>query len=58
MRKFLNIVSVWNFRSVLMRLSRISIKVFTNIVLGLRENVEKIFEGFRIYFAKIIFRTP
>ncbi len=40
MRKILNIVSVWNFRSVLMRLSRISIKVYSNILLGLRENFE------------------
>ncbi len=53
MRKFLNIVSV----SVLMRLSRISIKIFTNILLGLRENSEKIL-CFRVYFVKIIFRTP
>ncbi len=58
MRKFLNIVSVWSFRSVLMRLSRISIKVFTNILLGLRENFEKILGGSLVYFAKIIFRTP
>ncbi len=58
MRKFLNIISVWNFRSVLMRLSRISIKVVTNVLLGLRENFEKILGGFRIYVAKIIFRTP
>ncbi len=58
MRKFLNIVSVWTFRSVLMRLSRISNKVFTNILLGLRERLEKILGGFRVYFAKIIFRTP
>ncbi len=50
-------VSVWNFRSVLMWLSRISIKVFTNILLGLRENFVKILGGFRVYFAKIIFRT-
>ncbi len=74
MRKLLNIVSIWNFRSVLMRLrrilvnvwnfrsvlmklKRILIKVFTNILLGLRENFEKILGGFRIYFAKIIFRT-
>ncbi len=57
MRKSLNIVTVWNFRLVLMRLSRISIKVFANILLGLRENFEKIL-GFRIYFAKIMFRTP
>ncbi len=41
-----------------MRLSRISIKVFTNILLGLRENFEKILGGFRVYFVKIIFRTP
>ncbi len=40
-----------------MRLSRILIKVFTNILLGLKENFEKIL-GFWIYFAKIIFRTP
>ncbi len=58
MRKFFNIVSVWNSRSVLMRLSRISNKVFTNILLGLRENFEKISGGFRVYFAKIIFRIP
>ncbi len=58
MSKFLNIVSVWNFRSVLMRLRKISIKVFTNILLWLRENIEKILGGFRVYFAKIIFRTP
>ncbi len=58
MRKFLNIVSVWNFRSVLTRLSRISIKVFANIVLGFRENFGKILGGFRVYFAKIIFRIP
>ncbi len=58
MRKLLNIVSVWNFRSVLMRLSRILIKVFTNISLRLRENFEKILGGFQVYFAKIIFRTP
>ncbi len=57
MRKFLNIGSVRNFRSLLMRLSRISIKVFTNILLGLRETFEKIL-GFRVYLAKIIFRTP
>ncbi len=57
MGKFLNIVSVWNFRSVLMRLSSISIKVFSNILLGLRENFEKIFGGFRVYFAEIIFRA-
>ncbi len=58
MRTFLNIVSVWNFRSVLMKLSRISIKFFTNILLGLRENFVKILGSFRVYFAKIIFRTP
>ncbi len=58
MRKFLNIVSVWNFRSVLMRLSKISIKVSINVLLGLKENFEKILEGFRVYFAKIVFRTP
>ncbi len=40
-----------------MRLSTISIKVFTNILLGLGENFEKIL-GVRVYFAKIIFRTP
>ncbi len=56
MRKFFNIVSVWNFKSVLITLSRISIKVFTNILLGLRENFEKILQGFLVYFAKIIFR--
>ncbi len=58
MRKFLNIVSVWNIRSVLIRLRWISIKVFTNILLRLRENFEKILGVFRVYFAKIIFRTP
>ncbi len=58
MRKCLSIVSVWNFRSVLMRLRRILIKIFTNILLGLRENFEKILGGFRVYSAKIIFRTP
>ncbi len=58
MRKFFKIVSVWNFRSVLMRLSRISIKVFTIILLGLWENFEKIFGGFQVDFAKIIFNTP
>ncbi len=43
MRKFYNIVNRfrWNFGSVLMRLSRISIKVFTKILLELRENFEK-----------------
>ncbi len=40
-----------------MRLSRISIKVCTNILLRLRENFDKILGGFRVYFAKIIFRT-
>ncbi len=35
MRKFLNIVT-WNFKSVLMKLSRIAIKVFVNILLGLK----------------------
>ncbi len=58
MRKFLNIVSVWNFRSMLMRFGRISIKVFINILVGWRENFEKILECFRVYSAKIIFRTP
>ncbi len=58
MRKFLNIVSVWNFRSVLMRLSRISIKIFTNILLGSRENLKKILGYFWVRFAKINFRTP
>ncbi len=58
MRKFLNIVTVWNFRSVLMRLNRISIKVSTNILLGLRENFEKILGDFRVYFAQITFRIP
>ncbi len=57
MRNFFNIVRVRNFGSVLMRLRRILIKVFTNILLGLREIFEKIFGGFRAYFAKIIFRT-
>ncbi len=57
MRTFLNIVIVWNFRSVLMRLSRILFKVFTNILLGLWENFEKILGGFWVDFAKIIFRT-
>ncbi len=58
MRNFLNIVNIfrWNFGSVLMRLSRISIEVFTNILLGLKENFEKILENFRVYFAEIIFR--
>ncbi len=41
-----------------MRLSRISIKIFTKILLGLRENFEKILGGFRVYFAKKIFMTP
>ncbi len=41
-----------------MRLNRILIKVFANILLGLRENFEKIPGGFRVYFGKIIFRTP
>ncbi len=41
-----------------MRLNRISINVFPNILLGLRENFEKILGGFRVYFAKIIFSTP
>ncbi len=41
-----------------MRLSRILFKVFTNILLGLKENFEKILRGFQVYFAKIIFRTP
>ncbi len=42
-----------------MRLSRISIKVFTNTLLELKENFEKkILGGFQIYFAKITFRTP
>ncbi len=58
MRNFLNIVSIsrWNFESVLMRLIRISIKVFTKnkTLLGLRENFEKILEDFRVYFAEII----
>ncbi len=58
MRKFWNIVIVWNFSSVLMILSRISIKVFTNILLGLIENFETILGSFRVYFAKIIFRAP
>ncbi len=40
-----------------MRLSKISIKVFANILLGLRENFEKILGGFWVYLAKIIFRT-
>ncbi len=40
-----------------MRLGTISIKVFTNILLGRRENFEKIL-GFRVYSAIIIFRTP
>ncbi len=33
-----------NFGSVLMKLSRISIKVFTKILLGLRENFEKVLD--------------
>ncbi len=41
-----------------MRLSRITNKVFTNILLGLRENFEKILGSLGVYFAKIIFRTP
>ncbi len=41
-----------------MRFIRISIKVFRNILLGLWENFEKVLRGFRIDFAKIIFRTP
>ncbi len=57
-RKLFNIVSVWSFRSVLMRLSKMSTKVFTNILLGLRENFEKILGGFGVYSAKTIFRTP
>ncbi len=40
-----------------MRLSRISIKVFTNILFGLRKNFGKILGSFWVYFAKIIFRT-
>ncbi len=41
-----------------MRLSKISVKVFTKlkILLGLRENFEKILGDFRIYFAEIILR--
>ncbi len=45
MRKFLNIICVWNFRSVLMRLSKILIKVSTKILLRLRKNFEKILGG-------------
>ncbi len=52
MSKFLNIVSVWNFRSVFMRLGRISIKVFTNILLVLRENFEKSITIFPRIFCK------
>ncbi len=57
MRNFYNIVSIfrWNFGSVLMRFSRISIKVFTKILLRLRENFEKIL-NFRVCFAEIILR--
>ncbi len=57
MRKCLNIVSVWNFRSVLLRLSKILIKIFTNILLRLRDNFKNILGGFGVNFAKIIFRT-
>ncbi len=41
-----------------MRLSRISIKVFTKIkiLLELREHFEKILGDFRVYFAEIILR--
>ncbi len=39
-----------------MRLSRISIKVFTKILLGLKENFEKIFGDFRVYLTEIILR--
>ncbi len=48
LREIFYIVSIfrWNFGSVLMRLSRISMKVFTNILLGLRENFENILGGF------------
>ncbi len=52
MRKCLYIVSVWNFRSVLMKLGRISIKIFMNILLGLRENFEKILGGFGYILQK------
>ncbi len=57
LKNFEKTVRVWNFRSVLMRLSRILIEVFTNILLKLRENFEKIL-GFQVYFAKIILMTP
>ncbi len=58
MRNFYNTVSrfLWNLGSVLMRLSRISIKVFTKILSGLRENFEKILEDFQVYFAEIILK--
>ncbi len=58
MRNFLNIVSIlrWNLGSVLLRLRKISIKVFTKILLGLRDNFEKILGDFRVYFAEILLR--
>ncbi len=58
MRNFYNIVShiSMKFGSVLMRLSKISIEVFTKILLGLRESFEKILGYLRVYFAEILLR--